>query len=362
MAGKNLSITFLAGTLGRGGAERQLIFMLRALKDAGVSTRVLCLTSGESFESQIRDLGVPIKWVGQQRSRLLRLRTIAATIAEEPPDILQGVHFYTNLYVGVASRLCGMKSIGAIRSDLRSEIKVNGIAGHGHFRSPHFLITNSALSRAHAIDAGKNPDRVFFVPNAVNEKELNGKEANGHQEIKLLFVGRLSTEKRPDRFLRVAANVFRCVPDRTIKATLVGDGPLRASLESMAVRMGLQRDRLEFLGVQENIDPFYQQADILISTSDWEGTPNVLLEAMAHGVAIAATKVGGTPEIVTGERGLTVPPDDERGLTNAAIRLVIDQELRMRLARNGRDYISQFHSPAKLQKNLLNTYQTILSH
>ncbi len=102
-----LKICFLAGTLGRGGAERQLVYMLSALKRAGVQTRVLCLTQGESFEDEIKRLGVPVEWVGASGSRLVRLRRIIRSLRREPAHVLQSVHFYTNLYAALAARAAG---------------------------------------------------------------------------------------------------------------------------------------------------------------------------------------------------------------------------------------------------------------
>ncbi len=358
----SLRVCFLAGTLGRGGAERQLVYMLRALQGVGISTSVLCLTHGESFESEITKLGVPLKWVGARESPFLRLRRIVRALRDESVDILQSVHFYTNLYAGLAARLLRIESIGAIRSDLSSELKLNGVAGRAHLYCPRFLIANSALGRQRAIAAGVSQAKVFFISNAVGTNPSNGKRrSNGRDSMRIVFVGRLTPEKRPDRFLRVASKVIRGVPGQRVKALLVGDGPLRSDLEVLAGTLGLDANCLEFLGEQEDMDAVYEQADLLMLTSDWEGTPNVLLEAMSHGVAVAATRVGGVAEIVRDDCGLLAAPDDEEGLTAAALRLITDANLRSRLGRSGQDYVSRFHSLDALQAELLSTYQRILS-
>src|SRR5215510_2403397 len=99
-----LNICFVAGTLGQGGAERQLYYMLRELRENGATPRLLSLTRGEFWESRISELGVPITWIGESPSRLKRLSKIIATLRAEPPDVLQSQHFYTNLYVAGAAR------------------------------------------------------------------------------------------------------------------------------------------------------------------------------------------------------------------------------------------------------------------
>lgn len=358
----SLRVCFLAGTLGRGGAERQLVYMLRALQRAGAVTRVLSLTRGESFEREIKSLGIPIEWVGVYGSALFRLKRIVQKLRDEPTDILQSSHFYTNLYAALSARLLGIKSVGAIRSDLASELKVNGVAGRGHLHGPKFLIANSALARQRAITEGVAADRIFFIANVVDAKPPNGaRKSNGQTETRIIFVGRLTQEKRADRFLRVVSRVMREVPKQSVKAIIVGDGPLRGRLETLASTLGLGANRLEFLGEQENMAAVYRAADLLVLTSDWEGTPNVLLEAMSHGVAVAATRVGGVPEIVCDERGLLAAPDDEDELTRAALRLITDASLRNELGRHGQDYVARFHSLDALQSQLTSAYQRILA-
>ena len=83
-----------------------------------------------------------------------------------------------------------------------------------------------------------------------------------------------------------------------VKGILVGAGPLREPLERQAAGLGFSPETLEFRGEVHDLTPVYREADILALTSDWEGTPNVVLEAMASGLAVVATKAGGISDIV----------------------------------------------------------------
>ena len=123
-----LRICFLAGTLGQGGAERQLYYMLEELQQAGLRVTLLCLTQGEFWERRITELGVRCVWVGQKQSRLWRLFRIFQELRQERPDIVQSQHFYTNLYAAVAGRILGLPTIGAIRSDVFGEVRDNADA------------------------------------------------------------------------------------------------------------------------------------------------------------------------------------------------------------------------------------------
>src|SRR5829696_5455753 len=109
-----MKVCFVVGTLGLGGSERQLVFMLRALIQRGISARVLCLTRGEHFETDIKKMGVSVEYFGKARSRAGRLLALARKLRNEPADVVQSTHFYTNLYAGICGRLLGIPSIGAI--------------------------------------------------------------------------------------------------------------------------------------------------------------------------------------------------------------------------------------------------------
>jgi glycosyltransferase involved in cell wall biosynthesis len=359
---KKLRLCFLAGTLGRGGAERQLIYMLKALQKAGIEARVLCLTRDESLEEEIRALGIRVTWVGASRWRPIRLFRIVQELRRERADILQSAHFYTNLYVAVASRLLRIEGIGAIRSNLSSELEGNGLMGWWHLHSPKHLIANSEVGRKSAINKGIKPEKVTYVPNAVDMPIHRGSvRRNGDAAIRVLFAGRLCEPKRPDRFLRVIDRLVKSRPDLKVKGSIAGDGPLRQRLEELAAGLGLSSDSIEFLGEIEDVRPVYFKSDLLLLTSDYEGTPNVVLEAMGCGLPVVATCVGGVPEVIGVDRGLTAEPDDEDGLTAATLRMIDDCNLRTALAYHGHEYVSRFHSFNALKKQLTDIYQQVLS-
>jgi glycosyltransferase involved in cell wall biosynthesis len=358
---KNLRVCFLAGTLGRGGAERQLIYMLEALATARISTRVLCLTQGEPFEQDIKAMGVPVEWVGASDSRPIRLWRIIQALRREPAHIVQSVHFYTNLYATVAARVLGLRELGAIRSDLFNELNDKGSWGWAQLKAPRHLIANSALARQRAIDRGIKSAQIDLVRNSVKTQETNDKvNENGHQPIRILFVGRLVQEKRADRFLRVLAKVLERLPEQTIRARIAGDGPVKDSLVALAQQLRLGKEHLEFLGESGDMSTVYRDADLLLLTSDLEGTPNVLLEAMTWSLPIVATRVGGVPEIISEDRGYLAAPEDEDKLAEAVVQLVCDAKLRQRMGRSGREYVTHYHSLDALTQQMTDVYEKII--
>lgn len=360
-----VSLCFLAGTLGRGGAERQLHYMIRALADTSIEIRVLCLTRGEALEAEIEALGLPVRWVGQKASRLARLGHITRLLAEDPPNILQSAHFYTNMYVGMAGVALGRPSLGAIRNDLAIEMKANRPFGRGQLWLPRYLIANSRLGRERAIAAGRTSRRVFLVRNAVDTEKFSagtGKaDRDTRGELRLLFVGSLVSRKRPERFLRLLRHLEDRRPRLVAEARVVGTGRDLPALQSLAWEMGLDPGRVKFLNESEDTAPHYRWADQLVLTSDHEGTPNVVLEAMAAGLPVVATSVGGVPDLISRGGGLLVRPDDDEGLLRSVIRLHTDRDLRDRLVNEGLRYVQTSHSLAGLRERLCSIYGAILA-
>ncbi len=357
-----LNICFLAGTLGQGGAERQLFYILRALRDCGAVPRVLCLTKGEIWEERIAKLGIPITWVGQQRSRLARLARIVRELRANPPDIIQSQHFYTNLYAVAASRLLRRHDIGAVRNTGIFEVSANGpMFGGLGLRAPRMIAANSRSAIRNAIAMGIPTDRLHFLPNVVDTDRFHPSSRRDSTTVRLITVGRLVRQKRLDRFLRLMAQLKRRA-NVAFEGVIVGEGPERQSLKEQAAELGLLPQVIEFRDSTADMTTAYQEADIFVLTSDWEGTPNVVLEAMASGLPVVATRVGGVPEVIEhAVTGFIVDPTDEDSMVDSLLTLMRDSNLRLQVGRRAREYVVTNHSPRSLPTILAGIYEVALS-
>lgn len=361
-----LNICFIAGTLGQGGAERQLFYLLKTLRSVGASPHLLSLTQGEFWEAHIRELGVPVIWVGQTESRLSRLKRIITELRALKRDseqrlVLQSQHFYTNIYAAAAARALNAREIGAMRCDGLSEVQAHGrLLGGLSLKLPRLIAANSQAAIRFAVDYGIPASRLFLLPNAIESDLFNSEPKEGSGELKLLTVGRLEEQKRIDRFLRLVATVKR-QSAKTIRAIIAGDGSLRKQLEAQSVELGLN-GTVEFRGLVNDMASLYRGADIFVLTSDWEGTPNVVLEAMAAGLPVLSTNVGGVPDIVKhGQSGLLADPQDEDLLINQLIELINNSDLRGRLGNQARIHVEENHSLKRLPFILSKLYQLALS-
>jgi hypothetical protein len=144
-------------------------------------------------------------------------------------------------------------------------------------------------------------------------------------------------------------------PDRVI----VGDGSLKEELKGITERLGIL-ESVEFLGVRKDVSDLMNKSKIFVLPSRWEGLPMVILEAMALGMPIVATKVGGIPEVIeNGKDDLLVQPEHSEELTNAILRLLDDSKLRGLISSNAYRKIKEDYSIEKYTENLLNLYSEL---
>ncbi|MFF3951330.1 glycosyltransferase family 4 protein [Streptomyces sp. NPDC001902] len=173
---------------------------------------------------------------------------------------------------------------------------------------------------------GVRADRVFVVPNGVGAGYFMPVRETAQRPLRLLFVGRLSSQKNVARLLEATALLREPVQLR-----IVGDGELREKLEAHAAELGLRN--VEFSGglLGEHLVRAYADADVFVLPSDREGMPLVALEAMAAALPVVATDVPGTAELLKGVGLLAAP--EPAALAAAIDSVAADPGLRLRLAR-----------------------------
>jgi len=360
---RNLSgikLSFLAGTLGNGGAERQLFYILQALRRAGSAPRLFSINRDEFWEERIRALGVPVTCVGERPSRAGRLLRLLKEIRKYRPDVVQSQHFFMNAYVALSAWAFGSSGIGAMRSDGTNEVGDSGaVGGWLNLRSPRMLAANSQIAIRYAIERGVPASCLYLLPNVVDTDWFKPSETVSHEPLTLLAVGRLIKEKRLDRFVSILHHL-RTNHRLNVKGLIAGAGR-HDELESQARKLGLFPDGVQFLGPVSDMRAVYHQAAVCVLTSDHEGTPNVLLEAMASGVPVVSTNVGGVPDIVRhGETGFLYEPENLDGLVASLSDLVKNRMLRTEMGKRARGFVEENHSLQRLPAYLGNLYQLAL--
>ena len=176
----------------------------------------------------------------------------------------------------------------------------------------------------------------------------------------LLTVGRMSQEKGHADLLRAIALMVERGTFHNYRVVFVGDGPEIESLRALSAKLGLS-EFLRFAGHQVEVGPYYALATLLALPSHSEGSPNVVLEAMAAGVPVVATAAGGVPEILTDEQnGLIVPLRDPLAMAKGIERLLQDEPLRSRLIEMSRQCAATLYTPEARCRSLIALYEETL--
>ena len=165
-------------------------------------------------------------------------------------------------------------------------------------------------------------------------------------------------QKRLEDWLRAAAELVARRPD--IRFLLVGEGPQRPKLERIAADLNLE-ETLHWAGLQEDVRPWLAAMDVYLQSSEYEGLPVALLEAMASELPVVATRVGGVPEVVVdGETGFLVPARQPGKLVEGVEPLLADGELRRRLGGAARRRVCEHFDITRMERRLQAIYTEIL--
>jgi len=333
-AGVPARVVFLLEDLEYGGTQRQALELARRLDKSRFQVELWVLRKGDDLAPVARGYGLPVVWlartgwVGPQS-----LLNLGKRLWATPPDLLMLLTAIPNIWGRLWGRLARVPHIvGNCRGGAAPWRQ------HERFLWPaaDHILCNSRILRDFLVSRyGLPPSRLTVVPNGVDTEFYQpGADGRGAGPRVLLSVARLVPDKDHDTLLMAFARISGRHPDAEL--WLVGNGPRRSILEQQVNDLGIA-GQVKFLPPARDIRHFYHQAEVFVLSSVAEALPNVILEAMAAGLPVVGTRVGGLPEaVVPEETGLLVAPRDVEGLALALERLLSDPETGRRLGRQGR--------------------------
>jgi glycosyltransferase involved in cell wall biosynthesis len=289
-----------------------------------------------------------------------KLRAFRRLVRQLEPEVVHSYTFFTNFaaYWGVWGT--PSMAFGSIRCDFTFEMQSSGPwLGRLSARWPRDQICNSALAAAtvRRWQSPFFPRRLFVVRNGLDLEQFRSAPPMAGGKIRIVGVGTLEPRKRWDRLLIAARELQRRGCDFLVQ--IVGDGPLHGSLQQQAQDLGIA-NRVEFMGYSENIPGVLANATFLVHTSDSEGYPNVVMEAMACGRAVVATDAGDIPSLVEdGKTGFVVPRGDEAPLLARMVTLMTDHDLCRRMGEAGRAKAEQQFGLDRLVAETLAAYRAM---
>jgi glycosyltransferase involved in cell wall biosynthesis len=292
-------------------------------------------------------------------------------VAKESPDVIQTHMIKSHFLVKLAGLGKQYPWVAYHHGYTTTDLKMRAYNRLNHWSLPSAarVITVCQAFANQLSRAGVRADRITVCHNSVvapacvpSEERQTLKHRLGITggELVVLSVGRLSREKGYSDLLNAIALLRELDSELKFKLVIAGEGPERERLERAAHRSRLSA-RVLFIGHVEDITPYYAIADTLALPSHSEGSPNVLLEAMAAGVPVVATNVGGVPEIAIAEKSaLLVPPREPRLFAAALHRLLTTPELAQTLSANAKVRVETHFSPESHAQSLIRIYQELL--
>ena len=356
---KQIRIAMVTGVLGKGGAEKQLFYIISAMIRLNFQLKVFTLTQGEYYENKLSELGVECIWIGKSPFPIWRLGVLLIEMIRFRPRIMYSTHFYGNIYSGLIGRILGILSIGSIRNDLALELKKNGFWGRWLIKLPHVLIANSQQAVSQLISIGEHSKKIFVLQNFIDLSEFDHlakmkiNPPGKNDKLKIILVARLVEQKRIDRFIEIIASL--CKKHDNILGIIVGDGPEMENLQQIKIKLNLSQSQLLFWGQEENIPALLKQCDLLVLTSEHEGFPNVILEGMAANLPIVTSDVGDSKKIVIdGLSGFVIAGDNNSGFEEKIELLLASKDIREKMGNAGRKIVENEFNISKIDEILLN--------
>jgi glycosyltransferase involved in cell wall biosynthesis len=338
-----VKIAFCITELEPGGAERALVELVTRLDRTRFEPVVYCLADRPrgnpiSLADRLEEAGVPLHCFGATSvlSVPRLLKELRAQLSVDQPKIVQTFLFHANVIGAWAARKAGVPHVvtGIRVAERRAKWHLWFARRADCFVDRHVCVSESVREFSQG-QGGLPADKLMVIANAVDVERFAAAQPLSRQSIRvaadvplLVCVGRLDEQKGIAWLLESLREVVKLHPN--CELLLVGDGPDRRKLTELAEKLGLPR--IHFLGFRSDVPQILAASDLLVLPSRWEGMPNVVLEAMASGLAIVATDVEGVREALGPSASeQIVAVDDPRGFSERIAVILGDAALRERL-------------------------------
>jgi glycosyltransferase involved in cell wall biosynthesis len=350
-----------------GGAERHVVDLALALSRKEFEVTVACSVAGDLSES-LEEANMPVRSLLDQ---LVKRRVSAAygrelrRFAKEERFDLVHAHVYASAAaaaiatVGTGVPLVVTEHTEALWRGRRARLVTRWFCR----RASRVIAVSDAVKQRLVKQDYVPPEKIAVIPNAVPANPDSGSgtpplrdELRDRPLVGVL--ARLQPEKGVATFLKAGAHVAKVVPQACF--IVVGDGPLRTDLEVLVRRLCMEQN-VRFLGFRSDPRALIELLEVLVVPSLTEGAPLVVLEAMAAGVPIVASAVGGIPDQIRHEgEGLLVPPGDPAALGDAVLKLLRDPGLARRMGASGCRKAATVFSHAKMVARTEDVYRAAL--
>ncbi len=349
---------------GLGGQEKRVLSEAAGLLDRGHYAAIACRQHAMIKDEALK-LGIDIHILPFKKlydiSSIIRLTGLLRDKKFDVVNTHSGVDSWIG---GIAAKFAGIPLLVRTRH-LNLPLRRNPL-NFIHYLPDMYITCGEDMRNNLITRCGFPRGRVVSIPTGISiERFSTGRNRKAGLKYGIdagcpviTNVGILRSVKGHEVTLKAVKTVVESVPHA--RFLIVGDGPRREALESLAAGLGIS-GHVIFTGFVEDIPGIYSFSDVAVLSSWSEGLPQSVLQAMAAGVPVIATRVGGVPEVVIhGKTGMLVEPGDHKALAQGIIKLLGDHRLSMQLAENARDTIVREHSLAHMIDRIESLYERLL--
>lgn len=343
-----------------GGAETMCENLTYALRTIGHEVVVVSLYNEHTpISDRMEAAGIRIlyldKKLGLDVSMIPKLYRV---MRKEKPDVVH-THLDVIKYAALAAKLAGVKScVHTVHNVAQKEaeglaLRINKLYFQMKWAKPVALSPEVQNTIVEAYDLPAQDIPVIF--NGIDLSLCTPKVNYDTQEtVSLLHIGRFNEQKNHEGLLRAYKIIREDYP--LCHLHLVGDGELRSQIEALVQEMSL-KTHVTLHGLQSDVHPFLNSADVFLLPSNYEGMPMTIIEAMATGLPIVATAVGGVPDMITHGESAMLVPCEPAAVADACLKLIQNQMLREKLGKNA--LLGSLHFSAKhMAECYCHLYQT----
>ncbi len=347
-----------------GGAEVFIRNAAPRLRKLGWDLQLITLSEGGILVDQLRAESVPVIELGVNKTNFFyMIPKLLSLWKKEKPQILHTHLYHAGLIGRILGKMAGIHPIFVHQAGpelFRNNIRIL-LDKHTSSLVTQYVVTSTYVNQILQTREQIHPNKIIIIPNGIvtREYELSRTRPKGWPDVGqgpvLGTVGRLAPEK--GHLLLIEALSILRQNGVVFYALMIGDGILKDELIQKTKIQHLE-DCISWVGSQNNVPDWLPFFDLFVLPSQWEGISLALLEAMAAGLPVIATSVGGTPEVIkNGETGLLVPPSNPHALAAAIQKMIENPSLSREMGQAGKRHCQQNYDIDRIVKEIDSIYR-----
>jgi glycosyltransferase involved in cell wall biosynthesis len=386
-AAPRIQVVKFLTTFGVGGTEKQVANLTKRMDRRAFDLSFACMNRWGELIQEIEDhQGIevseyPLESLYELNAFRQQWR-FAKALRRDRTQILHSYNFYANMFSLPAAKLAGVPCIVASIRDMGIYLSPMKLQAQKLVcRLADRIVVNAGAIRDWLVEQGYPAEKIVVIRNGVDTSRFvarnDGAALRRELDIPMgvplvVMLARLNPTKGIDCFFEAAAKIHERHPDahflvvgecyiRNAEGEIVVDSVYRRELQGRVTSLGLA-DWVHFTGLRKDVPQVLAAATVSVLPSLSEGISNTLLESMAAGAPVVATRVGGTPEVIRGgEHGLLVSPGDPQVVADAILAVLDDPALAARLSANGRRRVKDEFSFEAVVRRTEELYRELLA-